>query len=149
GLWSSGRSRRMRKAGSVSCRGRHAERLTPVPSSGVVMEASFLRRGFLPEPDPLGRFGGGSEVAAPDELGRELPSLLHDPGFRGRAARLSLPPLPAGDLPLPLLRLYYVRVGFLASAYINQVGQEPARSLPRNIAVPLHDVCRRLDRPPI
>ena len=40
-----------------------------------------------------------------------------------------------------MLRLYYVRLGFLASAYINQVGQEPATVLPRNIAVPLCDVC--------
>ena len=48
-----------------------------------------------------------------------------------------------------MLRLYYVRLGFLASAYINQVGQEPATLLPRNIALPLCDVCTRLDRPPI
>ena len=48
-----------------------------------------------------------------------------------------------------MLRLYYVRLGFLASAYINQVGEEPATLLPRNIAVPLCDVCARLRRPPI
>lgn len=48
-----------------------------------------------------------------------------------------------------MLRLYYVRLGFLASAYINQVGAEPMRSLPSNIAVPLCDVCARLERPPI
>ena len=42
-----------------------------------------------------------------------------------------------------------MRLGFLASAYINQVGQEPATLLPRNIALPLRDICPRLDRPPI
>ena len=52
-------------------------------------------------------------------------------------------------MPLPELRLYYVRLGFLASAYVNQVGQEPATTLPANIAVPLCDVCGRLRRPPI
>ena len=42
-----------------------------------------------------------------------------------------------------------MRLGFLASAYINQVGQEPATLLPRNIALPLREICTRLDRPPI
>src|SRR4029077_17431185 len=45
--------------------------------------------------------------------------------------------------------LYYVRLGFLASAYVNQVGFEPATLLPSNIAIPLCDVCARLGRPPI
>jgi indoleamine 2,3-dioxygenase len=57
--------------------------------------------------------------------------------------------LPAGAVPLARLRLYYVRLGFLASAYVNQVGLEPATLLPRNIAEPLCDVCARLERPPI
>src|SRR6202044_85212 len=48
-----------------------------------------------------------------------------------------------------LVQLYYVRLGFLASAYVNQVGLEPATLLPHNIARPLCDVCARLDRPPI
>ena len=47
------------------------------------------------------------------------------------------------------LRLCYVRLGFLASAYVNQVGQPQATLLPKNIAVPLCSVCRQLGRPPI
>src|SRR5262249_6370822 len=62
---------------------------------------------------------------------------------------LRLPELPRGPFPVPELRLYYVRLGFLASAYVNQVGQDPATTLPRNIAVPLCEVCTRLGRPPI
>jgi indoleamine 2,3-dioxygenase len=50
---------------------------------------------------------------------------------------------------LPWLRLYYVRLGFLASAYVNQVGEPPATVLPANIAVPLCQACRLLNRPPI
>src|SRR4029079_6186285 len=50
---------------------------------------------------------------------------------------------------LPELRLYYVRLGFLASAYINQVGQPVETVLPRNLAVPLANACRLLARPPI
>jgi indoleamine 2,3-dioxygenase len=50
---------------------------------------------------------------------------------------------------LPALRLYYVRLGFVASGYVNQVGLAPATTLPRNIAVPLCHAARLLDRPPI
>lgn len=114
------------------------------------MDAKFTRRGFLPEDDPYDRFGPGLEdLAMLDSLGRDLPSLLYDAAFRSFARGLRLPPLPARELPVPILRLYYVRVGFLASAYVNQVGLEPARVLPRNIAVPLSVVCERLRRPPI
>ena len=114
------------------------------------MDAAFTRRGFLPEPDPLARFGDDSEFAPLDELGRDLPSLLQDPGFRAFARGARIPPLPdRRSAARRVLRLYYVRLGFLASAYVNQVGQEPATVLPRNIAVPLCDACRRLGRPPI
>jgi indoleamine 2,3-dioxygenase len=103
----------------------------------------------LPDDDPLSGFGESSELAPLDTLGRDLPSLLQDRGFRAWARTLEIPPLPPGSVPLPVLRLYYVRLGFLASAYINQVGEEPARLLPRNLAIPLCDVCNRLRRPPI
>jgi indoleamine 2,3-dioxygenase len=109
----------------------------------------FACHGFLPDSDPLGKFGASSPFAALDTLGRDLPSLLHDPGFRARARALRIPALPDGELTLPELRLYYVRLGFLASAYVNQVGEDPATVLPCNIAIPLCEVCRRLNRPPI
>ncbi|MFQ5994104.1 MAG: hypothetical protein ACE5K1_03340 [Acidiferrobacterales bacterium] len=116
------------------------------------MDSVFKRRGFLPESDPLGAFPTDSEFSILDELGRDLPSLLYDPGFRQYARELEIPRWPEsrnkpGDL--QELRLYYVRVGFLASAYINQVGQPVATLLPRNIAVPLCRACRLLGRPPI
>jgi indoleamine 2,3-dioxygenase len=113
------------------------------------MDTRFARRGFLPEPDPLVRFGDASEFAPLDELGRDLPSLLLEPGFRAFARRLRIPPLPDLAPPTPVLRLYYLRLGFLASAYVNQVGHEPARVLPRNLAEPLCRACALLGRPPI
>jgi indoleamine 2,3-dioxygenase len=116
------------------------------------MDAIYAERGFLPADDPARSFPPDSELAVLDELGRDLPSLLQDRGFRDRARRLKLPPWPHNDVTpdrLPLLRLYYVRVGFLASAYVNQVSEPPARVLPANIAAPLAHVCRLLDRPPI
>jgi indoleamine 2,3-dioxygenase len=109
-------------------------------------------RGFLPAGDPVFTFPHHSELAKLDAIGRDLPSRLEDPGFRAFARELSIPPWPAAELAgdlLPLLRLYYVRLGFLASAYVNQVGQPPATVLPRNIAVPLVQACRLLRRPPI
>ncbi|MCX7702074.1 MAG: indoleamine 2,3-dioxygenase [Gemmataceae bacterium] len=115
------------------------------------MEAKFTRRGFLPEPDPATHFPAGSELSFLDELGRDLPSLLQDPGFRQYARELTIPPWrdPVTAENLPYLRLYYVRLGFLASAYINQVPLPPETVLPRNIAVPLRHVCELLQRPPI
>ncbi len=122
-----------------------------VRSSTVIGEV-YRKRGFLPEHDPLIAFPRDSEFTLLDELGRELPSLLHDPGFRRYARGLKIPLWPAQRDTVadrPELRLYYLRVGFLASAYVNQVGEEPATVLPANIAVPLSRACRLLKRPPI
>jgi indoleamine 2,3-dioxygenase len=92
-----------------------------------------------------------AELGILDEVGRDLPSLLHDRDFRKYANELVIPPWggQAGDEDLPELRLHYVRLGFLASAYVNQVGEPRATVLPRNIAVPLDRACKLLGRPPI
>src|SRR6267142_654440 len=78
-------------------------------------------RGFVPAADPVFAFPGHSELAELDAIGRDLPSLLEDPGFRTYVRGLSIPPWPTADLTdelLPLLRLSYVRLGFLASGYV-------------------------------
>lgn len=116
------------------------------------MDYSFTQRGFLPERDPLRAFPHDSPLAELDEIGRDLPSRLIDPAFRDYARGLTIPPWsPPADPEerLPQLRLYYVRLGFLASGYINQVGQPPINRLPANLAVPLHEACELLGRPPI
>jgi len=116
------------------------------------MDPVFTRRGFLPERDPLRSFPAGSELAVLDAIGRDLPSLLEDSSFRQYARERHIPEWPekhACEETLPELRLYYVRVGFLASAYINQVSQPKADMLPRNIAVPFCKACALLRRPPI
>ncbi len=122
-------------------------------SSGAhPIAATFRRRGFLPAEDPQTAFPDGSEFAILETIGRDLPSWLHDPGFRRHARALSIPLWPehrTGPAELPALRLYYLRLGFLASGYINQVGEEPAHVLPHNIAAPLCQVGRILGRPPI
>jgi indoleamine 2,3-dioxygenase len=116
------------------------------------MDRSLSEHAFLPDADPLTAFPPDSPMAVLDEIGRDLPSLLRDSGFRSRARRLEIPAWKEPADPaavLPQLRLRYVRLGFLASAYINQVGEPLAGVLPRNLAVPLADACRRLSRPPI
>jgi indoleamine 2,3-dioxygenase len=122
----------------------------PADRVGEFIASGFRTRGFLPQHDPLTHFPADSEFAVLDQIGRDLPSLLQDRGFRRYARSLVIPSSresTADDL--PALRLYYVRVGFLASAYINQVGEEPVRELPANLAVPLVRVCNLLNRPPI
>ena len=87
-----------------------------------------------------------------DEIGRNLPSLLEDSGFRHYVRGLRIPEWPEGRLraeTLPELRLYYVRLGFLASAYVNQVSEPRADTLPHNVAGPLCNACALLGRPPI
>ncbi len=116
------------------------------------MDSVYRRRGFLPGSDPITRFPPDSEPAVLDDIGRDLPSLLQETWFRDYARRLEIPPwpeTPRGDVDIAMLRLYYVRLGFLASAYINQTGQPPATVLPRNIAIPLCRACALLQRPPI
>ena len=122
------------------------------PARGQFIGTSMRSGGFLPERDPLIAFASNSEFAELDQIGRDLPSLLQDPGFRAYARSLDIPLWPENRVAasdVPELRLYYLRVGFLASAYINQVGQEPSGVLPANLARPLCRACKLLNRPPI
>ncbi len=113
--------------------------------------ALFRQRGFLPEADPLPAFPLDSPYAVLDDWGAQLPAWLEQADFRRRARELAVPewrePLSADTV--PMLRLYYLRVGFLASGYINQVGQAPVALLPANLAMPLCRACELLGRPPI
>src|ERR1700722_19058214 len=124
----------------------------PASSQPPAIALPFRTRGFLPETDPLTAFPTDSEFAMLDELGRHLPSLLYDRGFRQYAKTLKIPVWRDDRVrpgQLPELRLYYVRIGFLVSAYINQVGEQPANVLPANLAIPLCRACELLRRPPI
>ena len=116
------------------------------------MHPLLTERGFLPAYDPARSFAPGSKLSVLDEIGRDLPSLLEDSGFRQYVRSLRIPEWPEDRLraeSLPELRLYFVRLGFLASAYVNQVSQPRADTLPHNVAVPLCKACALLERPPI
>jgi indoleamine 2,3-dioxygenase len=115
------------------------------------MQDAFATRGFLPLADPLRHFPLDSPYAVLDEIGESLPERLTDPGFRTWAESLALPMFEQALTPstLPALRLYYVRLGFLASGYVNQTCAPPTHRLPASIAVPLAHACGLLDRPPM
>jgi len=116
------------------------------------MDVSFTKHGFLPHPDPLTQFPANSELGRLDVLGRDLASLLEDKNARDYLREFTIPVWPKDTITpadLPALRLYYVRLGFVASGYINQVGPAPSTVLPKNIAVPLCHAAKLLDRPPI
>jgi indoleamine 2,3-dioxygenase len=127
------------------------EPVDPKENGSEIHVPGYGIRGFLPEQDPMDAFPAESPYKTLDQLGRDLPSLLHDSGFRRYARTLKIPHWQGGAEPenLPALRLYYIRLGFLASAYINQVGEAVSHELPANIAVPLAKACRLLERPPI
>ena len=61
----------------------------PMPETPISQR--FRSRGFLPEADPLTAFSPNSEFTSLDEIGRDLPSLLHDPNFRQYARTLNIP----------------------------------------------------------
>lgn len=110
----------------------------------------YRRRGFLPMDDPLTGFPADSPCHLLDDIGRELPALLGEHGFRKRMRKLAIPSWPAeARHDLPGLRLYYLRLGFLAAGYINQLDEPPVHTLPASLAVPLCRACTLLGRPPI
>ena len=74
------------------------------PKAGHFIGTELRTRGFLPSHDPLTKFPDDSEFAVLDEIGRDLPSLLQDKGFRTYARSLAIPLWPqnrTGDQDLP------------------------------------------------
>ena len=116
------------------------------------MHDAFAKRGFLPASDPLTHFDPNSPLAQLDTLGHDLPSWLLNPDFRAYARTLKIPAWPKSwkiEKHIQELRLYYVRLGFIVSGYVNQVGQPPVKLLPKNLAVPFVAICKMIGKPPI
>ncbi len=84
------------------------------PASRQFINTRLRSRGFLPEHDPLIGFSPNSEFAELDEIGRDLPSLLQDPGFRAYARSLDIPLWPENRVApsdLPELRIVHLGGG--------------------------------------
>ncbi|MBQ0785777.1 MAG: hypothetical protein KBT66_16245 [Amphritea sp.] len=116
------------------------------------MHDCFTSRGFLPCTDPDAQLTLGKEFERLDRLGNALPSLLLEDDCRTFLAQQPIPNWPGDTISpesLPQARLYYLRLGFIASGYINQVHQPKCHTLPRNIAQPLVKIARLLGREPM
>ncbi|MCH9696627.1 MAG: indoleamine 2,3-dioxygenase [Gammaproteobacteria bacterium] len=136
---------------SVNSCPQHADIHSRLVKNAEILRPGYAVNGFLPEPDPLTEFPEQSPYHCLDQIGRDLPSLLCDQNFRHYANNLEIPKWQgsASIDELPSLRLYYLRLGFLASAYINQVNAPACHALPANICIPLVHACQLLQRPPI
>src|SRR3989344_2567669 len=114
---------------------------------------SYRTRGFLPAEDPLTAFPGGSGLETLDMVGNDLPRMLLDPGFRRYMRETFHPGLWFGYCGAPEnlaeIRLYYVRLAFIASGYIHQLEQPPVTRLPHGIAEPLVHTAELLKCPRI
>ncbi len=118
----------------------------------VSMKDCFRSCGFLPCADPDSRLTLGAEFEVLDRLGQQLPSLLLEDQCRAFLEGQVIPEWPCDNITEGLLaqaRLYYLRVGFLAAGYINQLGQPRCHRLPENLARPLVKISRLLGRPPL
>lgn len=113
----------------------------------------FSRRGFLPSQDPVKQFTRYPALTALTDWGEQLPAVLEEHHTARKVlGALKIPQWPKDEIEepdIPELRLYYVRLGFIASGYINLIGAPECNVLPSNIAVPLVRACQLLKRPPI
>ena len=115
------------------------------------MTDAFVTRGFLPRMIRRARFRPARRTRCSMSSVTSLPERLLDARFRAAAERLKIPEWTdavTADT-LPLLRLYYMRLGFIASGYVNQLNVPATDRLPASLAVPLCKVCALLERPPI
>ena len=102
--------------------------------------------GFLP-PDPLSHLPDAPML---NDLGRELPKLLSARTVRrfiDEQPRLlpSIPPTWRTEDYRAAMRI----LSFCGHAYVWEVPDEPAATLPAQLAQPWHEVAKRLGRPPI
>ena len=116
------------------------------------MNQCYATRGFLPCQDPATELALGESYSVLDTVGNSLPSLLLEKDARDYLRRVYVPDWPYVNIPddlWPQACLYYVRLGFIASGYVNQIGQPHCHSLPANLAKPLCKIAELMQRPPI
>lgn len=103
-------------------------------------------RGFLPD-DPLGELTDFPEL---NELGRTLPKLLSTRRVRrfiNEHFRLSRP-IPRSWRPADARAAMRI-LSFAGHAYVWEVPEQPAATLPPQLAQPWHDVAQQVGRPPV
>ena len=104
--------------------------------------------GFLPKRDPLQRLPY-ARYHIWEDLADDLPKLLGVRMGQARAPLKKLPPLATDKLVTDAeLRRAHMLLSFFAHAYV-WGGSEPLDVIPEGIAVPLLEVSRRLEIPPV
>lgn len=103
-------------------------------------------RGFLPR-DPSAELPDSPTLS---ELGRELPKLLSARMIRRFVDehRQLLPTIPMNWREQDYRSAMRI-LSFAGHAYVWEVPEQPAQSLPAQLAKPWHDVAQRLGRPPV
>ena len=108
--------------------------------------------GFLPAETPPRRVGSDVPDALEelDELARSLPTLLDRGKLRSSVESLAPPAPHQFDVlsDTTLTRTYTIS-GFFANAYVNKIGAESTKTIPRGVAVPLYEAADRLGRTPV
>lgn len=113
-----------------------------------------IERGFLIHPDPLQHLSTVSLpidadlIEAVEQLAEQMPHLTANGDFRSAANNLPCIDFSLIDHPLALERISML-YGFFANAYLHNPLDPPSKQLPANLARPLHEVSKRLGRPPV
>lgn len=119
---------------------------TKVPALALSAYGLSPERGFLPD-DPLAALADAPTLT---ELGHELPKLLGARMVRSFVdGHSSLLPLIPARWQEPEHRAAMRLLSFAGHAYIWEAPEQPATTLPRQLAQPWHEVAQRLGRPPV
>jgi indoleamine 2,3-dioxygenase len=118
--------------------------MTTTPTSIAALEISH-ERGFLPLQDPLNRLSGPFDPW--ENAAQLLPKLLVSDRLRRTIA--DLPPFPIELVNDDREReRAMVLLSYLGHAYV-WGGDQPATTLPANLAVPWYEIAESLGRPPV
>jgi indoleamine 2,3-dioxygenase len=116
------------------------------------MQWTLHESGFLPNHDPVARLSN-PVFQDIEQLGTDLPRLVHDRTFRTASADYFLTPLDwervLSLLSDPEIERLFVYFSYFASAYVHAPGLPAVERLPSYLAVPLVRLAQKLDRPPI
>lgn len=106
-------------------------------------------RGFLPAEDPAFTFDGDAHKDLRDleSLGEQVPELLQSHKLRVTVKRMKLIQPDVFERLERRRLLMAARIyAFLASAYVHQIDEPKVKVIPKNIAVPFHDLSKKAGR---
>ncbi len=106
-------------------------------------------RGFLPAEDPVFTLGDEAHEALREleDMGAQIPELLQSQKLRESVKRMKLlQPDVFEHLDKRRLLMATRIYAFLASAYVHQIDEPKVKLIPKNVAIPLYELTRRVGR---